>query len=395
MFHLRNVFFIDFKMNLFIIYEGDMMTYLQIIKSALKFAINEEINEEILKICYDNDIEETKKIVKYNAKLGLSYIILYVLNVKGLLTKGALITLKNLENELAYMVMIHMSSLLTATEETEKNMNSNETIEAINEVLKMGDLDESEEKLIREILYSETLNNINTKMRDLEPEPVVITSALENTLDLVIISLTDLFFTSKGRKYLPKEYWIEDDNLRNKCFIYMKNIITEYYYPNLSDEVSIPGLLVSVLKLIDIIFFLISKGEIEKIDKLIAIDNEIINKFSATSIYGYWSGAYAVINLLYNYEKIKDIDFENSWLQDWDKDSLLNMVLLDDSSFFGVFDVEQIAIILLCYFTTPNKKQALSNINRDLEEVKEILQSNLRPDIKRKRILRLILDNTD
>lgn len=369
------------------------MTYLDILTSALKFAMTGQINDMILDVCYDmRSIDENRKMLPQEAQMRLSYLALYVLKSKGLLTKETETIFKYLENKLTDKTESLTKTFEKAFKSVEQEMNTDEKLVSLGEALDSGELDEETSGIINVFLSSKVIEGFNNKMQDTEWDKEVLTSAIDNTLYYAITAMADLFFTTKGYSYLPQEFHIADDELRNKCFNYFRNIITDYYYKRFCLDIPGLGLLVGVLKIIDIIFFLISQEEYERLDKFFAIDKTLIDASYPEKVY-YDRKPSVIVSLLYNTEKTKELDLEDEFSQNWHNDPLLDM-LLSDNSFMSIFDSEQIAIILLCYFKCPNKKRALNNIERDLAEVQEILRSNDTLHNKRRRILRVKLDNS-
>ncbi|MDE5539070.1 MAG: hypothetical protein K2J20_01115, partial [Bacilli bacterium] len=213
------------------------MTYLQIIKSALTLGIQGKINDEILDACYDTkDLAEARSLIQEEAKMCLTYFSLYLMNSQGLLSKDAIKLMNFLDEELAITIPSITKTFAKAAKKAEATLNQDENLIAISEILENGDFQGEEEQMAKDILFDASVHALLSNLDHRELEEEVLVSALEDVIDCVVTALADLFFSTNGYQYLSPEYHISNEVLRNKCFNYVRSIITDYFYERYSDD---------------------------------------------------------------------------------------------------------------------------------------------------------------
>lgn len=203
------------------------MTYLQLMIKCLTFFKNQKEKFDSYDFYYywlGNDEEEMDSYYKSKAKKSLMYLILLEAKNSGNANNSLL---KLLERELSYFDV----SLYKTFEKAEEN-----TIKSIEHdyykldqicLLEQDELSVEEQKDIISEVFDEFKKHIFNNFSELYQ----LESAIHNVMEMVSQIIPELFFTEKGYEYISSEYQIDDPQLRESCYEYLKQNI-KYYNSN-------------------------------------------------------------------------------------------------------------------------------------------------------------------
>lgn len=198
------------------------MTYLQLMTKCLSFFKNEKDAFDSYNFYYywlGNDEIDIDSYYKSKSRKAIMYLIL--LETKNYGNPNNFL-LKLLEKDLSFYDI----SVCKTLEKVE------ETVTSIIEDPFMLDqlcLLEQDELSIREQneIIKELINEFQRKMPD-KCENQQYESAIHGVMEMVSQIIPELFFTEKGYKYIDNEYQIDDIQLREKCYEYVKENIKYY-----------------------------------------------------------------------------------------------------------------------------------------------------------------------
>lgn len=131
--------------------------------------------------------------------------------------------LKLLEKDLSYFDVSLCKTIETAGQNTISSIREDPYMFDQMCLLELGELTEEEQKEIINELFSEFKKQIPNNWEIQQYE-----SAIHTVMEMVSQIIPELFFTKSGYKYIDKEYQIEAEELREKCYEYLKDNIKYY-----------------------------------------------------------------------------------------------------------------------------------------------------------------------
>lgn len=323
------------------------MTYFQIINKALQYYINEPLEKETF-ISWGILLEEEEILpLRETAKKEQMYLFLNELKKHT--------SLLPLYNRLYYQLKRDLESVCIDKEKTIKKAHKHIKKELEKDsfymdakcVLEDNDIKDNYSKTALEKLKKYTIQKEEQKIKEYiatgSTEKKIIFTAMENMIYDVVTILPELFFTKKGYSYLPSHYQIEDDNIRNYCYEYVKYNISNFCWENqcLHKEQA----LIYTMKLIQLVTTLANQKEITFLNNLIEID-EILEEKSETFT--------SLLSIIY---KIKEeISLEENIDEDISSYNTL-LFLLNTNSLHEKLSKEEIANILLNNFNNQENNE--------------------------------------
>lgn len=199
------------------------MTYLQLMLKCLEFFKSQKEKFDSYGFYYywlANEEEDIDSYYKSKAKKALMYLLLLETKNSG----NVNIPLLNiLERELSYFDVSLCKTIETAEQNTISSISEDPYMFDQMCLLELGELTEEEQKEIINELFSEFKKQIPNNWETQQYE-----SAIHTVMEMVSQIIPELFFTKSGYKYIDKEYQIEDEELRKKCYEYLKDNIRYY-----------------------------------------------------------------------------------------------------------------------------------------------------------------------
>lgn len=199
------------------------MTYLQFMMKCLKFYKDDNNKFDSYDFYYHwlrNDDDDVEDYYKDQAKKAIMY--LFLLESKEISETNTKF-LKFLEKELAYFDISMTKTIKKAEKKVEDEMKEDPYLADRLLLLEIDELSPEETNEIFLKYTSEVFDEIN---KGLEIDK--LESGIHTVMEMVSQIIPELFFTEKGYKYIDKEYQIEDKELRDKCYEYLKNNISYY-----------------------------------------------------------------------------------------------------------------------------------------------------------------------
>lgn len=199
------------------------MTYLQFMTKCLNFFKDDNNKFDSYDFYYHwlrNEDDDVENYYKDQAKKAIMY--LFLLETKKTCDKDTKF-LKFLEKELAYSDISICKTIEKAKEKTEERMYEDPYLCDRLLLLELDELTiEETTNIFREYVsgvHDEVLKGF---------EVAELESAIHTVMEIVSQIIPELFFTEKGYKYIDKEYQIDDEELREKCYEYLKANIGYY-----------------------------------------------------------------------------------------------------------------------------------------------------------------------
>lgn len=199
------------------------MTYLQLMMKCLNFFKNQEEEFDSFNFYFHwlgNEDKDIDSYYKSKAKKAIMYLIL---SEAKKCDNANIPLLKLLEKDLSYFDVSLCKTIETAEQNTISSISEDPYMFDQMCLLKLGELTEEEQKEIINELFSEFKKQIPNNWETQQNE-----SAIHTVMEMVSQIIPELFFTKSGYKYIDKEYQIEDEELREKCYEYLKNNIRYY-----------------------------------------------------------------------------------------------------------------------------------------------------------------------
>lgn len=203
---------------------------------------------------------------------------------------------------------------------------------------------------------------------------VVVETAFDNMIDIIVPTLPYLFFTKAGYKYIPPKFHITDEKLKEECFEYYKDLLYSFYLYH-SEYGKERLLLIIMIKVLEYMFLLISQNDYLKLKRFIEIDNS--NLYEANE---------CLINCLLSFPKDIEIDLETSAFENVTIPEYVSL-FIGDSTIFSKFTPYQASNIIIGYFRqVKNKEKAMKNLISKMPQIEEIFASQENERQKRIRV---------
>lgn len=199
------------------------MTYLQFMIKCLNFFKDDNNKFDSYDFYYHwlgNDDEDIEDYYKGKAKKAILY--LFLLESKKTCDTDTKF-LEFLEQKLAYFDISICKTMERAEEKTEEKMYEDPYL---CDRLLLLELDELNDEETSEI-FLEYISGMHEEVLK-GFEVAELESAIHTVMEMVSQIIPELFFTEKGYKYIDKEYQIDDEELREKCYKYLKTNIGYY-----------------------------------------------------------------------------------------------------------------------------------------------------------------------
>ncbi len=349
------------------------MTYYEILKSGYEFLMHEEIEGEFVEeiFCRSSIKDE---VLQKEFKMLYMYLELYMLKKRGLLSKAHQKLLLYLEKELAVEEFSACKKFEKASQKTQKDMQEN--LDGIEEYLShvIDDLDTETKEMLQDNIVDDYISRLTRNLKDIELETEVVESAFDNMLETIILSLPYLFFTKEGYKYIPSEFHIIDEKLREECFNYYHDLIYSFYSYHIEYGKEKVFWLI-MIKILELILLFISQKDYSKLKRFIEIDSSM-----------FYEKNDCLINCLMSFPKDIEIDLETKAFEATTIPEFLNL-FISDNTMFSEFTPYQISIIVIGYFRqVRNKNKAMNLLLARISQIKEIFASQENESQKRIRV---------
>lgn len=199
------------------------MTYLQLMIKCLTFFKNqkEEFDRDNFYFFWlGNQDKDIDLYYKSKAKKALMYLLLSETKKSD---NTSIPLLKVLEKDLSYFDVSLCKTIETAEQSTLTSMGEDPYMFDQMCLLEQNELTDDEQKEIINELFNIYRENVPDNW-----EIQLYESAIHTVMEMVSRIIPELFFTEKGYKYIDKEYQIEDSELRERCYKYLKENIRYY-----------------------------------------------------------------------------------------------------------------------------------------------------------------------
>ena len=198
------------------------MTYIQLIIKVLQVFTKEMPSDNYNELWRANN--ETRENFIKGLKLDLMYLFLTKINTKTSVNPNLL---KTLERELTAYDISFTNTLKYVNEKIgEELLEEPATFDIISQIQNEDIRDELKEELVVDIA-NEYINAFKDSFAD-NVQSIIIAKPIDNIFYDVITLLPELFFTPTGYKYIPEEYRIDDEKLREECYEYVIDSIHSY-----------------------------------------------------------------------------------------------------------------------------------------------------------------------
>ena len=199
------------------------MTYLQLMIKCLTFFKNqkEEFDRDNFYFFWlGNQDKDIDLYYKSKAKKALMYLLLSETKKSD---NTSIPLLKVLEKDLSYFDVSLCKTIETAEQSTLTSIGVDPYMFDQMRLLEQNELTDDEQKEIINELFNIYRENVPDNW-----EIQLYESAIHTVMEMVSRIIPELFFTEKGYKYIDKEYQIEDSELRERCYKYLKENIRYY-----------------------------------------------------------------------------------------------------------------------------------------------------------------------
>lgn len=199
------------------------MTYLQLMIKCLTFFKNqkEEFDRDNFYFFWlGNQDKDIDLYYKSKAKKALMYLFLSETKKSD---NTSIPLLKVLEKDLSYFDVSLCKTIETAEQSTLTSIGEDPYMFDQMRLLEQNELTDDEQKEIINELFNIYRENVPDNW-----EIQLYESAIHTVMEMVSRIIPELFFTEKGYKYIDKEYQIEDSELRERCYKYLKENIRYY-----------------------------------------------------------------------------------------------------------------------------------------------------------------------
>lgn len=199
------------------------MTYLQLMIKCLTFFKNqkEEFDRDNFYFFWlGNQDKDIDLYYKSKAKKALMYLFLSETKKSD---NTSIPLLKVLEKDLSYFDVSLCKTIETAEQSTLTSIGEDPYMFDQMRLLEQNELTDDEQKEIINELFNIYRENVPDNW-----EIQLYESAIHTVMEMVSRIIPELFFTEKGYKYIDKEYKIEDSELRERCYKYLKENIRYY-----------------------------------------------------------------------------------------------------------------------------------------------------------------------
>lgn len=199
------------------------MTYIQFMMKCLAFFKNQKEEFDSFNFYFHwlgNEDKDIDSYYKSKAKKAIMYLIL---SEAQNCDNTNIPLLKLLEKDLSYFDVSLCKTIETAEQNTISSISDDPYMFDQMCLFELGELTEEEQKELINELFSEFKNQMPDNWETQQYE-----SAIHTVMEMVSQIIPELFFTEAGYKYIDKEYQIEDEELREKCYEYLKDNIRYY-----------------------------------------------------------------------------------------------------------------------------------------------------------------------
>lgn len=394
------------------------MTYIQLMIKVLEIFTKEIPSNNYNELWRANN--ETREEFVKGLKLDLMYLLLTKINTKTPVNPNLL---KVIERQLTSYDVSYSNTLKFVNEMVSKELiEEPETFDIISQIQSEDITNELKEEL-SDVITNEYINAFKENFAD-NIQSVIVAKPIDNIFYDVITLLPELFFTQTGYKYIPEEYRIDDEKLREECYEYVVDSIHSYrnyriddygrekfgipkdelaneednldyedfdmnddledYYEAYDDEfdeqdeaddygveewvidtqfTGYSGLYHSI-KLISIVLNFIQNKQYDKLKKFIAIDEYI--KRESERVQGS-QDYYTLVEILYNTRNINELDLSKDIFIPCKNDEYLEFFLSDPKLSETLTD-KLIGRLILYYFDSTDEF-SISQIKKNLENL--------------------------
>lgn len=352
------------------------MTYLELIKRTLDFLSKEDLEKSYYEYWGLNDSDKAIAERKNTAKSEILYLVMEELIANGVAVEPNIYeTIKN-----------SLTTYRLNLEKTIKNAYSNakrivledpETLEIISQIEYEFTDEEEKERLSKE-LYNKYLNaTIKMTYKSLECDE--ISEPINQIIFHTVTTMPELFFTSKGKKYLPKEYQQSKD-LEIKCCQFLKEKLALYEMGDSNCSLDEYDSLYYAAKTLSIIFSIVEQDNYKAFRKLDEINDYLytiqIKKMQLSGVSSAPDNLKSAIEIIYNTRNIKEFDLKSEALntQQDNHDKFMDFIL-NNQELSQTFSNKEIALILFtCY--DPYKENPIEDLKNNIPIIKRILESS-------------------
>lgn len=395
------------------------MTYIQLMIKVLEIFTKEMPSSDYNELWRVNN--ETREEFVKGLKLDLMYLLLTKINTKTSVNQNLLTIL---EKQLTSYDVSYSNTLKYVNEMAIKELiEEPETFDIISQIQSEDIADELKEELA-DVIFNEYINAFKDNFAD-NIQNVIVAKPIDNIFYDVITLLPELFFTQTGYKYIPEEYRIEDEKLREECYEYVVDSIhsyrnyriddygrekfglpndeiideedddldyehfdmdddledcfeqydEEFDEPEESDDYGIEEWVIDTqftgysglyhsIKLISIVLNFIKNKQYDKLKKFIAIDEYI--KRESERVQGS-QDYYTLVEILYNTRSISELNLSKDIFMPCKNDEYLEF-FLSDTKLSEILTDRLIGRLILYYFDATDEL-SISQIKKNLDNL--------------------------
>lgn len=353
------------------------MTYLEIMKKALDYYVKEPYTKEFNKF-WQNEYYLEKGVNKLKIKREYrdlqNYLIFKVLYSKNILTQEQIAKLKKLEMKLTVfnpaIAELHYVSQIFV------NLCEDPYYYDALCLLKTEELSEEKRKELEDYING----NITWDKDSLG----IIETPFEQIITETCKIIADLFFSKQSYRYIPEEYYIENDALRQKCYELLNANIYDYASPAsvlLDDYKS----LYFSIKALNVILDLAKAGKTEWLSKLERIDTSYVRNSNVRA-------SNPMLSILFNTKKVNALNLQNPALENTLDNMALNF-FLGDNSCINKFSDSQISLLLFYYVKDNKSPNIIADIISNQDKLLQIVNLNEKDNVKGELLRKLIKNN--
>lgn len=358
------------------------MNYFQILNKALEYYINEPLEKEIFED-WGIPVENEKDIldIKATAQKEQMYLFLRQLKKHFRLSDNYSNLYKYLSENLSSFFIdktkTKEKALRVARKELKEDLFYADAKCVLDDEDSRANYSKSALKQLQDYVEKKELEGAKEYIANGNREKTIEFTAIENIIYDIVTILPELLFTKKGYRYIPKKYQIEDNELREDCYEYVKYNIGSFCWENkyMHDFKAI----VYTMRLTNIVLLLVQHKKYKELDNLMEIDEYLKEKGDAFT---------SLVNIIYPVKNKRNIKLEENPFKNLEYYDAL-FFLLSDKQVQETFSNEQIAITLLYHLTDINNegdiKSIFSNLttsdvtiqqNKEMKKVKDSIHNN-------------------
>lgn len=362
------------------------MTYLELMKRTLDFLSKEDLEKSYYEYWGLNGSDKAIAERKNLAKSAILYLMMEEFIANDIAVEP---NIYNAIKKSLTTYQFNIEKTITNASNIAEHiiLDDPETLEVISRIEDEFTEEEEKDKLEQE-LYNKFLDataEISYKNRQYDEVSKPINKIIFNAVTI----MPELFFTTNGRKYLPKEHQNYKD-FEIKCHHFLKGKIACYEMGDNNCSLNSYDSLYYTVKTLSIIFSIIEKNNYGAFRKLDEIDDYLdnIQKINKEQALIWWKpdNIKNSIEIIYDTRNIKEFDLKTEALKKEpnNHDKFMDFIL-NDEELSQTFSNKEIALILLDYYN-PNMKNPVQDLKQNMASIKRVLEEDI-SQFQKERIL--------